>query len=52
MKKAYIMPQTATVQFDMADIMWASAETSGGSIMPNPAAPARKSGKIAGSLYI
>lgn len=51
MKKTYIMPQTATVQFDMADIMWASAETSGGNIMPNPA-PARKSGKIAGSLYI
>lgn len=49
MKKTYIMPQTATVQFDMADIMWATGETSGG--MPNPA-PARKSGKIAGSLYI
>ncbi|MCQ2328566.1 MAG: hypothetical protein MJZ59_04410 [Paludibacteraceae bacterium] len=51
MKKTYIMPQTATVQFDMADIMWASAETSGGNIMPNTA-PARQSGKIAGSLYI
>lgn len=48
MKKIYIMPQTATVQFDMADIMWATGETSG---MPNPA-PARQSGKIAGSLYI
>ena len=50
MKKTYIMPQTATVQFDMADIMWATGETSGGTF-PNPA-PARKSGKIAGSLYI
>ncbi len=51
MKKTYIMPQTATVQFDMADIMWATGETSGEPIKPNPA-PARQSGKIAGSLYI
>ncbi len=51
MKKTYIMPQTATVQFDMADIMWTSAGTSGENIMPNTA-PARQSGKIAGSLYI
>ncbi len=51
MKKTYIMPQTATVQFDMADIMWAPGEASGGPVRPNPA-PARKAGKVVGTLYI
>lgn len=47
MKKLYIMPQTATVQFELDSIMFPDSGTK-----PQPGAPVRQSGKIAGSLYI
>ena len=49
MKKTYIMPQTATVQFELDSIMFPE---SGPMPQPGVSAPARQSGKIAGSLYI
>ncbi len=48
MKKTYIMPQTATVQFELDSIMFPDSGTK----PPQPGAPVRQSGKIAGSLYI
>ena len=49
MKKTYIMPQTATVQFELDSIMFPESKPFP---QPSGSAPARQSGKIAGSLYI